>query len=573
VPVLSPSVRPSRPAKLTRRLRAERRKQTVPPVQTRSKATPQLTPGRSLKWLLPVALLSALGVALLWVGELTIRRPGTNPAVNSNPTEASKPPVNPEEAQQRDLVNAADEDIANRNLEAAMSKLEQAKKLTGPLDQGIAQRLVQVERGIRDAALALLLQQEGNLWIQAKEKTDAARFTEAQQDLRAILDMPPGGRRKDDARKYLDQVIPQRQREEQLFAEARQAMGRKDTNSLKMAADLLVQVISFGGPRQQESQQLLNEVQQAQRNLGIAGLVESARGDVKRGDFGLARQRVVQIQQMGGDPAPLSAEINQAEQARFAQLEASLNQFKQSDDVDAVQRLQDLQPQLQALADGRGPTANEARRDAASIPEVIHQKQLLTENRAAEVAYQQALQRYQRANDTTALTASRGEFQSIARGGGPRAGDAQKFIVAEIDPKIAELSASAAGVKPANPAVGPPVVKSDEVEKAAVHVVVQQYADAFQQRDADAVRKIWPYMSKAEYDGSKQSFGYASAIRMNLSNEKVDVAPDGTTATVTVDIAQDFTPKGGKVPLKQVDHTVFHLVKQNNGTWVIKDRK
>jgi hypothetical protein len=224
-----------------------------------------------------------------------------------------------------------------------------------------------------------------------------------------------------------------------------------------------------------------------------------------------------------------------------------------------VQRLQDLQPQLQALADGRGPTANEARRDAASIPEVIHQKQLLAANRAAEASYQQAIQSYSRANDVKTLEASRGEFQSIASGGGPHVGEAQRNI-ADIDRKLALLRA------PPEPPVKPVVD-----EKAAIHAVVQQYANAFQQRDADALRRIWPSMTKAEYDGSKQSFGLASAIRMTVLKESIEAAPDGATATVTADIAQDYTPKVGKVA-PMADHIVFHLVKQN-GIWVIKDRK
>jgi hypothetical protein len=258
---------------------------------------------------------------------------------------------------------------------------------------------------------------------------------------------------------------------------------------------------------------------------------------------------------MGGDPAPLSAEVNQAEQARFLQLETSLNQLKQSDDDADVRRLEDLQVQLQTMAESGGPTANDARRDAASIPEVIqaiHQKQALAANKKAEEEYQQALQRYLRASDMSALQASRSEFQSIASGDGPRAGEAKRFMATEIEPKMAAFRASA--------------------EKAAVRAVVQRYVDAFQQRDADAVRKIWPSMSKAEYDGSKQSFSDASAIHMSLSNETIDVAPDRATATVTTEIAQDYTPKGGKLARKNVDHTVFHLVKQN-GNWVIMDRK
>jgi len=49
-------------------------------------------------------------------------------------------------------------------------------------------------------------------------------------------------------------------------------------------------------------------------------------------------------------------------------------------------------------------------------------------------------------------------------------------------------------------------------------------------------------------------------------------SPDHATATVTIDVAQEYTPKGSKKAMKQADHEVFHLVKQN-GTWLIKDRQ
>jgi len=80
-------------------------------------------------------------------------------------------------------------------------------------------------------------------------------------------------------------------------------------------------------------------------------------------------------------------------------------------------------------------------------------------------------------------------------------------------------------------------------------------------------------MSNAEYDGFRKSFSMADAIRLNWSNIKIDVGVDHTTATVTTDGSQEFTPKGDKKALKRPDHTVFHMIKDNGGTWVIKDRQ
>jgi eukaryotic-like serine/threonine-protein kinase len=425
--------------------------------------------------------------------------------------------------------------------------------------------------GTSDAALTALLRQEELLWNRAKQETDAAQFPQAQGDLRKILALGAGGVRKDDARKYLDQVIPQREQEERLFGQAQQAIQRKDPSSLQRATDLFGQVAKMGGPRQQESQKLLSEAQKSLALLttSIASLTESARADLNRNDFRSARDVAKQMQQTGGDPSSLNAEINQAEQTFFAQLENSLNQLKQRRDEGALQPLANLEKQFQTLAESGGPTANDARRDVSNVTAAIRD---LTASMAAaasaasaEAAFQKASAQYQRVKDNkdpAVLEASRSELQSIVRGGGARASDAQRLLD-EVNLRINALNAP-----PVTPVTPPPVAPD---ETPAIRAAVQQYATAFQQRDADALRKIWPSLGGAEYERFKQSFSMAGAIRMSLSNENIVVAADHATATVTADVNQDYTPKGGR-PMKSADHTVFYLVKQGNA-WVIKDRK
>lgn len=215
--------------------------------------------------------------------------------------------------------------------------------------------------------------------------------------------------------------------------------------------------------------------------------------------------------------------------------------------------------QFQALADGGGPTANDARRDAASIPDVIVGVQARATYERNETAYQQAVQKYHtNANDKGALDASRSDFQSIVKGGGHRAADAQK-IVDEINAKVAVLN------QPPNPTrpIPPPDVTPE------VLAAVQRYADAFERRDVDALRQVWPTMPPADYGKFKSSFSVASGIQLQVANEKVELGADGATAIVNADITRSYTPKGDK-PLVSRDHTVFHLVK-SKGAWVIKD--
>jgi hypothetical protein len=469
------------------------------------------------------------------------------------------PAKNLPETQQQKLMDAADKAIEQGDFKGAQAALEQAKNINGPLNSQIDQRLDGVEKGINDSATAAVLSQEEKLWSQATTNTQDGKFVEAQQAVREILALPPGGRRKGEAHQYLTEVIPRRQHEEQLFTQAQQAMNGKDSGSLRHAAGLFGEAAKLNGPRQPAAIKNQQEALAALANLNkasaLSALADGARQDVKRGDFRSARQAAVQLQQSGGDLASISQEINDAEQVRFSQLDASLNQLKQRNEEGAVQSLRDLQPQLQALADGGGPTANDARRDAAGIPDAILGVQVRVTFAREETAYQQAIQRY-RANttDKSALDASRSDFQSIAKGGGHRAADAQK-IVDEINAEVAVLN---------QPRINPP---ADEAP--AVIAAVQRYADAFDQRDVDALRRVWPTMTPADYGKFKISFAGFSGIQLQVSNEKVELGSDGATAIVNADITRSYTPKGEK-PLVSRDHSVFHLVK-SKGAWVIKD--
>jgi hypothetical protein len=405
------------------------------------------------------------------------------------------------------------------------------------------------------------LQQEETLWGQATAYMGDGNFAEAQQAFRAILKLPPDGRRKAEARQYLGDVIPRRQREEQLFAQAQQAMNGKDSRTLQKAAELFAEVAKLNGPRQQaaiKSQQ--DVIANLARSTDLAALIDSAHTALKRGDFRSARQIAAQVQQKGGDTSLLSQEITGAEQARFSQLDASLNQLKARTDENAIQSLKDLQQQFEALVDGEGATVAEARRDAAGIPEAIAGVQARLTQEREEAAYQQVLQAYRASsNDTAALEASRSKFQSIVKGGGHRAPDALK-LVAEINSKIDTMNAAASAAASA-------AVISDET--AAVLAAVQQYADSFSRRDPDALRQIWPSMTTQVYSGLKASFGAASSIRLQLANQKVVLGADGATAVVNADVTQQYTPKGEKTQTR-TDHSIFRLAK-TNGKWVIVD--
>jgi hypothetical protein len=106
-------------------------------------------------------------------------------------------------------------------------------------------------------------------------------------------------------------------------------------------------------------------------------------------------------------------------------------------------------------------------------------------------------------------------------------------------------------------------------DTTAVLAAVQRYADAFDRRDADALRRVWPSLTPQSYSRLKASFEGASAIQLQITINKVDIGTDATTAVVDADIIRSYTPRGEKTLITK-DHAGFRLIK-SNGNWVIRD--
>ncbi len=229
--------------------------------------------------------------------------------------------------------------------------------------------------------------------------------------------------------------------------------------------------------------------------------------------------------------------------------------------------MKDLQLQFRPLADNGGPRASDARTYMESIPATVAEMRRRAVSKRDEAAFQRAVQDYdlaKKANDKSGLEAVRNAFQSIAQGGNSHASDAQK-LVDEISTKLAALN------QPATPSTTPPVKPaptSGAADNDAVLAVIKRYAQAFEQRNPDALHQIWPTMGN-RYAGYKSSFESASSIRMQVQTEGVKISGDGTAATVTAQVTQEYTPKGQK-PKSVKGRTVFQLAK-SNGTWVITD--
>jgi serine/threonine protein kinase len=526
----------------------------------------QLPPELVSVWRKPItlaALVLAL-IAMFWAGvrSLSPKRPNNSSPPAATRTAPPKSEKNPFEVQQRDAINAADKLVAANDLEAAVRTLDQAAGVNGPLAGEIQRKRTGIEESMRDKNLRTLRQGEEQLWQQAKNDVTEGRFTEAQNNLRQILTLGAGGLRKNDAQQYLAHTIPARQHEEKLFSRALTATQGTDANSLQNASDLLGQVIALDGQRKSEAEHLRTDVRTKLNDTSLA----AARQDLQRGDFRAAQLKAAEIQQNGGDPRLLSAEIYEAEGNQLTQLETQFNLLKQSDDDAAARQLSNLQGAFEVLGDGAGPRSNEAKSFLSNIPAAIREVHERAANKRAESAYQQISSKYQQAlsaNDKSGLETARSAFQSVAQGGGPHANDAQKFLD-EISTKLAALSQP--------PLVSPTPIKpepsSGAADTDAVMALIKRYAQAFEQRDPNALQQIWPTMGK-RYAGYKNSFESASSIRMQVQTEGVKISADGATAIVTAQVAQEYTPQGQK-PRSVKGRTIFQLAKRN-GTWAITD--
>ncbi len=541
------------------------RRDTKPPIPQVSIPeaipVPGVAPPPNRKKVARIGVLVLCAVGLIWgltrvATLLRTRETASAPALVKPP---AKPEPNPVEVQQRNALNSADKLVASNDLEGALKILAPAADLNGPLTAEIKKKQSGIEESMQNQNLRDLRRREEQLWQQANDDVAGGRFGEAQKKLHQILALGDGGLRKNDAQQYLTHTIPARQEEERLFSQARQAAQKGDINSLQSASDILSRLASGEGPRKPEAEKMLQDV----RAKLSSSYASSARQDLQRGDFHSARLKAGQIQQNGGDAGALSTEIDQAEQSRLTQLEGQLNQLRQSDDDSAAQQLSNLQRGFQSLADSAGPRSEEAKNFVNNLPAAIREVHDRAAAKRTEASYQQIVSKYQQAsstNDKGGLDAARTAFQSIAKAGGPHASDAQRFAD-EIGAKLTALNQPPPPVTPVKP---PPV--SGPVDSDAVLALVKQYSQAFEQRNPDALRQIWPNMGK-RYDGLKNSFESASSIKLQVQTESVKISADGLSATVTAQVTQEYTPQGQK-PKSVKGRTIFQFAK-TNGSWVI----
>jgi len=467
-----------------------------------------------------VAVIVLAGAA--WFGVTSLRtknEPATavRPAAKTNVVPA-EPPIDPLEQQQRAAINDADKLVAANDLDGALQKLQQAAAINGPLNLEIQKKQGVIQESLKDVSLRQLRQREALLWQGAMNRVAEGKYPQGEKALRDLLNLQPGGAHREEAQNYLNSVIPQRIQQARSMAAARKSLDQGDLPSARNAAD--------------------------------------------------------QLRQQGGDSKPLFADIDKVEKSRLADLESQLSQLKRRDDDASIQQLKGLLSKFQALAVDGSSVSSEASSGANDTSAAIADAQSRLQKKNADAAFQQVAQKYQQAvsaGDKNGLTASRRDLQSVVQSGGPHADEAQQYLN-DVNAKLAILNqppppVATAPVKPATAPTSAPVASAADND-AAIRSVIHRYEQAFDQRDANALRQVWPGMG-SRYARYQSTFAAASSIVMKVDIDHIEVSSDGTTAVASGQFSQDFTPKGGKS--KRVNNSTSFRLSNANGSWVISD--
>jgi hypothetical protein len=102
----------------------------------------------------------------------------------------------------------------------------------------------------------------------------------------------------------------------------------------------------------------------------------------------------------------------------------------------------------------------------------------------------------------------------------------------------------------------------------AIKQIVHQYQEAYNQRDANALWKIWPSPSDTTRHRIELAFQNAADIKMTVNPGTLDIKADN--ASVQGQFTQIFTPRQGSSQPARTGDIRFSL-KKNNGTWLISD--
>jgi serine/threonine protein kinase len=334
-------------------------------------------------------------------------------------TESPAPPVPPIEDQQRDLIDRAHEAADTKDYKTAQARLAEAAKLNGPLNRVITDLRREFSDEAHGAELRQAAQQEQTIWARAIKDFDAGRLDESEKSLREILTLPEAGRNWADSAKYVDEVIPERRKEEQMWARAQQESGLTGANHRINEVKILDQILTTGGVHQQEARRKRDSL-----------FAQFARDNRRRNNS--------------------QASITSASgQTQLPKLKDEFDQAVARGDAKALEQLQEIRPRFKSIVDGGGPLIPDARDYMNNIlPKAQKAIEANLANAEADTLsnakFRDTVKRFDQAVATQNAKQLRSqiqpEFQVIASSGGPRTKEAQRYIEVLIPAALEKLA-------------------------------------------------------------------------------------------------------------------------------------
>jgi predicted Ser/Thr protein kinase len=325
------------------------------------------------------------------------------------------------EDQQRHLIDLAHEAADKNDLKTAQDRLHQAEKLDGPLNPLIKNLRRQFTQEEQSEETRKIAKQESNFWNQAMGQMNQGSLDEAEGSFRKILALPEGGRRRADAERYLNDVIPARRQEDQLWVQAQQTWQSQQPGRARKTIALLDQIMEGGGLRVQQAQEW--------RTVLFQWIAKNEAKSQNK-------------------PQPIAAAAE--ERMRFSLLEDQFRTAIQRADSAGQEQLRGLRPQFRALADAGGPFALEAKDYLNNVvPNAVKQidSHLANASAAATDAAQfnDAVEHFKQAVAASDANALRRkvlpEFQALAQGTGPNAVESSRYVNSLIPAALREIAA------------------------------------------------------------------------------------------------------------------------------------
>ena len=350
-----------------------------------------------------------------WAKIINLASRGTGAPAAGNPATAAASDIVPKpspdslpsvEDQQRYLIGLAHEAADRQDYRGALEQLDAAAQLNGPLNDAAADLRREFSAQSHGTELERVAREEQTLWDKAMAYLNAGDFDDADESFRDILTLPEGGHRWAEATRYVDQVIPERRQEEQLWAAAQLESRSQDPGHFLREVNALDDVLAAGGRHQQGARQKRDAV-----------ITEMIRADAEA----------------KGMPAPA---VSNADQWQLTQLKNRFDDLARRGDAAALEELQQSQSKFKSIAEAQGPLAPEARdylnNLLPKLQRYIEDRLAVAEsNSSPNAAYMKAVKEYDRAVAAQNAAILRDQvlpaFRQIAQSGSVRAKEARRY--------------------------------------------------------------------------------------------------------------------------------------------------